>query len=317
MTRVSVDTISIHSVDMSSAVVLRGLGSASHELGINTVGPDTGNTYQEVRFLGEQRPVLNFTTPALKSILSNISLLTGKCITNDGTHPGLDLYGQAHDPCGTKARSASGSHMRVRAGKAHLFVTSIGGTRGQSAVATLTGVLLTSDGTSAPSSVIYNATLPTSFVFDEEYVIGAPTIAGYAVPATRVSSWRIDTGIDFEALINANAIWPGDVDVRKVAPRVSVTIDDASALSASKIPYSAKQATHIDTVFPLIRRNPYAGLRALTDTVHILITAAGLAHVTRHFDASGRATGTGEIMIECTEVSGTAPLVVTIDESIM
>ena len=42
--------------------------------------------------------------------VGDVSPLIGKCFTEDGSHPGVVLFGQSLDRCGTKGRGAAGSH---------------------------------------------------------------------------------------------------------------------------------------------------------------------------------------------------------------
>ena len=46
-------------------------------------------------------------------------------------------------------------------------------------------------------------------------------------------------------------------------------------------------------------------------TAHVKLNAAGFAYFTKHTDASGSATGTGEIVLECTEGVGGVPITIS------
>jgi len=315
--RFSTDTVKLHGVGTDPAVTLRCLGDLSLDMGLGIIGPDSGNTYDEVRFLGQRVPEGSFGAYALKQILNNIPLLGVKCITVDGTHPGVEFYGQGHDPCGTNGRVAAGSHMKVAThgttGKAFLAVTRIGGSKGQSAMATVRAIICSTDGNGDPDIRVYNATLPTSFVVDEEYVIGTPTIESVAMDNHHVLSWQIDTGIAITPIIGAGSVYATTVDHTKTRPRITIEHDDPTWAQTSKIAFNGKKVLQANTKFPLIKRTPFAGLEALASAVHIRIAAEGMAYNARHYQASGSAVGTGQIVIECSEPAGGVPLVVTVD----
>jgi hypothetical protein len=312
MTRYSMDTVKIHETGMAAALVLRGIGSFAHNLGLTSIGPDSGAPYDEVRFVGEQKVAFDFTTPAIASILDTIAFLTGRCLDGDvtGDPPGFDAFMQAHDPCGTNARTAGSTHARMRGRKSHVIVTSLSGTKGQSAVAAIHVYALTIDGATAPTSVVYNAALPASYILDEEFVIGAPTVAGFEIDPTQISQWSIESGIQLDEIMSAGSIYCGAVDIRKIRPRARIAIDDAAALDAAKIPYNGVVCEHADTIFPLIKRDPFGGLIALTAEEHILGTMSGFAYLTNHASTSGSNVAVGEIVIEGTEDATAQPPVI-------
>lgn len=310
--RHSNDTFSIHGVGMSSAVNLRCLGNLQHNLGIQTIGPDTGNTYNEVRFIGEKRPEILATVMALKSLLADaaVDIRTGLCITADETHPGVAGYMQSHAPCAANARTSGSAHMRVLAPKAHLVVTQLGGQRGQSMSASVRALCLSAatDGSDDPTSVAFNLALPGTFVHDEEFCIAPPRIADIDIDPDSVISWQLETGIDIVAIVPAGSIHPTVVDIRKSVPRFRVIHDDPTLLDDASIPQEGIECDHDDTIFPMQKRNPFGGLVDAGETEHLRFTASGFAYFSTHYDASNSATGTGEIVVECTHPTS-VPLV--------
>ncbi len=303
--RIFPDTLSLHGVGMVSALNIRTVQSLGHELGIQTTGPNSGNLQSEVRFLQQQSPELPVTTTALKSILDQISLLSGFCVTHDGTHDGLKIFGQGHDACGTLGRVAAGNHMQVLAKKAHTLITGIQGNAGGDASLTLRNICLVPDDASqAPTAVVYNATLPASPIIDEVYTIGIPNVAGFAFAPDSVQSVSLSTNIEVETLIDVADIYPGDVVIAKARPEIRIVTDDPTALQASNIPYGGSVCEHADTWIDFAARNPYGGIKPKdSGTNHIRITAHGFAYVNSHFSASG-GKGTAEVVIECTEKPG-------------
>ena len=310
MARFSTDTINLKVISMSTALVLRGIGSASHNMGVATTGPDSGNPYDEAKFVGAQSVSVDFTTTALSSILGELSLLTGLCIDSDGTHEGLELFGQGHDPCGTSGRTAGSTNMQITVGDGHLVITGISGGRNADAVASIRGIAL-SNGTLAPTTAVYNGALPSSPIVDEAFIAGAPVVAGQALAADSVQSVSIDTGIELSEISAIDEIWATAVDITKIRPVIRIVTDDPSLMAVGTIKYSGVECTHANTNLWFIKRDPFGGLVSKITSSHIKVTAAGIAYFGTHYDASGSATGATEIVIETIETGGAVPLVVT------
>lgn len=315
MTRHSNDSFQMHGIvngsSMAAAVTLRCVGNLTHDLGIQTIGPESGSTYHEKRFIGEKRPELRTTVMALKSLFDTISALGTNCFTADGSHPGIRAFLQSHNPCATNARTTGSNHRRITVAKAQLLVTQFGGSRGQSASATLRSIGLSTDGITDPDAIVQNAALPSTFVSDEEFVICAPKVASFSLDADSVISWQVDTGININVIVPAGSIYPTTVDITKVAPRWTITHDDPTFLDAAKVPANGIECTLANTYAFLQKRTAFGGLSVAANTDHIKVAMAGFAYFTNHYDASGSATGTGEIVIESTEGVGGVPLTVT------
>lgn len=313
MTRISFDSFKIHDAG-ESAVTMRVINSATHNLGIQTTGPDSGNPYNEERFIAQQNETFDLRSTALESLLNTINLLTGKCIENGGSEPGLELYGQAHDPCGTSGRTSGSTNMLIAAPHAHLLITNISGNAGQDAEASVRALLLT-DGTNPPSSAVFNAALPASPIDDEVFVVGQPTVAGTALSKNAVRSVSIDTGIDIEAVTDVGSIYPGVVIVKKAAPTIRIIVDDISGVD-TLLGESGIACTLANSKVTFAKRNPKAGILALTASEHIEIAFEGMAYLNDKFNASGREVGTAEIIIECIEPASGVPLTVTTDTNL-
>lgn len=315
MTRHSNDSFQMHGIlngsAQSAAVTLRCIGQITHDLGITPIGPDSGAPYDEVKFVGEQRPEITTSVMALTTLFDTVSSLGTNCFTADGSHPGIRAFLQSHNPCAANARTAGSNHRQITVAKAQLLVTQFGGQRGQSASAQVRVMELSTDGVARPDTIVQNAALPTSFVDDEEFVIHPPTVASFALDPDAVISWQIDTGIEVVAIVPAGSIFPTVVDITKVRPRWTITHDDPTFLQDAKVPYEGIECTLANTFAYLQKRSPFGGLVAKATTAHIKVAMAGFARVTRHYDASGHATGTSEIAIESTEGVGGVPLTIT------
>ena len=314
MTRVSFDSFKIHD-DGETSVLVRVTNSAVHNLGIQTVGPDTGNPYNEVRYIGQQNETIELRSTALKSLINTISLLTGKCVEDGaGSEVGLEVYGQSHDPCGTSGRTSGSTHMKILAEHSHLLITGIQGSAGQDAEASVRAILLT-DGTNPPSSAVFNVALPASPIIDEAYTIAQPQVAGTAIAKNAVKSVSLDTGIDIEPVTDVGTIYPGIVIVKKATPTIRIVVDDISGVD-TLLGESATACTLANSFIAFARRQDDAGIYDLSANQHIKIACEGTAYLNDKFNASGRNVGTAEIVIECTEPSSGVPLAPTVDTNL-
>ncbi len=320
MGRHSTDSLQFHGIingtPQDAAVTLRSLGNLRHSQGITTIGPDSGATYREVRFVGQRLPEITGSVVALRSLLSTINLLTGSCFTADGGHPGIRAFLQSHNSCGTNARTSGSAHRRITVPKAHALVTQISGSRGQSAVAQVRIIELSTDGEADPDAVVQNAALPGTYIANEEFCIEAPTIAGISIDASNIISWTYETGIQITPIVAAGSLFATAVDITKVEPRWTIQHDDPTLLADNKIPADGIDCAHADTFFQFQKRSPFGGFVDPTESEHIELTAAGFAYHETHYDASGSAVGTGQIVIEGTEGVGGTPTTVALGVSI-
>lgn len=313
MSRFVIDTLQLHGVGMSSAINLRAMASAAHNLRRSTTGPNSGNTYDEARFITEVDSEFSFSGMlALKSLLANISPLTGKCITEDETHPGVVLFGQSLDRCGTKGRGASGSHASVTAQHAHICITDFGGTKNQLATASARVIALLDSGQARPTVAVYNATLPSSVVADEAFMIGPVKIADKTIPEDQIVSVAVETNINIQVVKNLQG-YGVDALILKTAPVIRVSVEDSSLLADAKINYEGIACLHADTFVTFMAMDPASGSsKALNGTHHVKATANGRAYIEDHLNGGGPAVAGTSVVIETTETSvGVAPLVVT------
>jgi hypothetical protein len=144
---------------MGAAKTFRCLSDIDHDLGIKLVGPDSGSTYDETKFVGEERPEIKTSIAALETLTGLVSLLGQNCLTA-GSNPGARAFMQSHSECAANARSAGSTHQQVTVAKAHLIITGIGANRGATAYAKLRLIELSTDGEAVPDAIVYNAALP-------------------------------------------------------------------------------------------------------------------------------------------------------------
>jgi hypothetical protein len=296
---------------MGAAKTFRCLTDIDHDLGIKLVGPDSGATYDETKFVGEERPEVKTSIAAIETLTGLVSVLGQNCLTA-GSNPGARAFMQSHNPCATNGRTAGSAHQQVTIAKAHLIITSVGGNRGATAYAKLRVIELSTDGEAAPDAIVYNAALPGSPIVDEEFIIGGTmTIGAVSIADENILGWTLDTGITINAIIPASSIYPTVVDYTKVRPTLKVQHDDASLCDAAKIPYGGLACTHANTKFFLQKRTPLGGLYVKSASQHLKFTMAGFARHTKRYQASGSNVGNGEVTIESIEGVGGVPLTVT------
>ncbi len=308
MARVSFDSFKIED-DGESAVLIRVVNSAVHNLGIQSIGPDSGNPYNEKRYIGQQNETFELTSTAIESLIDTISLLTGKCVVDGTTEVGLELFGQSHDPCGTGGRTAGSTHMKILAEHSHLLITGIQGNAGEDAIATVRAILLT-DGTNPPSSAVFNVALPSSPIIDEAFTIGRPQVASTLFARDAVKSVALDTGLDLEVVTDVASIFPSVVIVRKVVPTLRIVVDDIS-VADTLLGEGMVACTLANSFFTYAKRLANGGIHPAASTVHIKVTFEGSAYLNDKFNASGRNVGTSEIVVEMTEPASGVPLTPT------
>lgn len=311
MARFAIDTLKIHSESMS-AVTLRGIGSAAHALSRSTTGPNSGNTYDEARFITEVDDEFSFSNViALASLLANVSPLVGKCISDDGSHPGMVLYGQLLSRCGTDGRGSAGTAASITAKHGHLIVSSFGGSKNQLATASVRGINLLDSGETRPTVTVYNATLPSTFVGDEAFVIGPVEVAGVTLSEDEIVSVQVETNISVQVVKNLEG-YGTTVLILKSQPIIRIGVEDSSILADDKIDYEGVACAHADTSISFMALDPEANVKARAETEHIIVTANGKAYLEDHLSGGGPAVAGSTIVIETTQTSGgTAPLVVT------
>lgn len=315
-TRISVDSIKIHGVGMDTPLITRCVSNVDHENGVTIEGPQSGNSYDEVLFVTQAIANLTWAARAIGSILANIPMLGTKCITADGSHPGVVLYGQKHDPCGVSGRASGSVNMAIVIPKCFVAITKVGGSVGQSAAADMRVIPVSTDGVARPWTKAHNVALPSSgIIVDEEYVIDAPqySAGNYVLAKDAIQSWSIDMGNGITTIVGAGSIYPTAIDWTKSQPKISIPHTDLTVVNdnggSADVPQEGKQIA--GWIFPLIRRDPFADLKDLTDPSHAYIKAWGKVTPTKIASGSGAAAMAGELQVGCTEATGHTPLEAT------
>lgn len=309
-TRYSNDSFQLHGIfnggtPMAAAKTFRCLTDIDHDLGIKTVGPDSGATYDETKFIGEARPEIKTSLAALETLLGIVSLAGQNCLTADGSHPGAKAFMQSHNPCAANARTAGSNHQQVTVAKGHLLITEIGANKGDTLYAKVRLIELSTDGEADPDAIVYNVALPSSPIVDEEFIIGGTnTIAGISIADDNILGWSFVPGVGANVIMPASSLFGTVIDITKVRGTFKLRHDDGSLCDAAKIPRGGIAATHANTKFWAQKRNPMGGLYTKASTQHLKFTMAGFAYHSKRYAASGAGVGNGEITIEGIEGVG-------------
>lgn len=306
-------SLKIHTLSETPAVTIGTMTNLAHQLNSTVVAPETGDLFNVANVMVGQQPTIPFGTLALKTILDKIPTV-GKCITNDGTHPGVAMYGQSLDECQTLGRGAAGTHLEVLAPQGHIVIDQISAEKGGFVVITGTVHGLSADGSAFPFTEALNANLPGSVIVNELFSLGKAEILGITVD--RIQSVTVSYNAVIEKSDDADSIWPTVLDVLKVPVTVTIVTEDPAWLDpGARIEFEGSQATHANTNINFLKHAynvaPVSGgsFEDFTAAVHTQATLAGLVHVTDHYGASGNAKSQTSIEIAPIEASGVAPIV--------
>jgi len=314
--RFSNHSLKIHTTaETVSAVTVGTLRQLAHQLNSSIIAPETGDVYDVMQVVAEQRPTMGFASYALATILNNVAL-AGKVVASDGTHPGIVAYAQSHDAAQANARGASGTHLSLTWGQGLLSIDRITCEKGGLAEISLTMRGTTPDGDTAPVVVAYNASLPASPVINEIFGLGKAQVLGTTVD--RIQSVSIDFNPQAELPTDAGSIWPQFIDIQKVPMTTTIVTEDPEWLTpGARIEFNGKQTTASDTFLNFLKHEVTTTAAAsggsfddFAQLVHIKGTLTGLVHVTDHYSASGAGISTTQIQIASMALSGVAPLVI-------
>lgn len=306
-------SLKIHTLSETPAVTVGTMTNLGHQPNSTVTAPETGDVFNVANVMTSQQPTMPWGTLALKTILDLIPTI-GKCIDNDGTHPGVAMFGQSLDACQASGRGAAGTHLEVVAPQGHIVIDQISVEKGGFAV--ITGMVhgLSADGSAYPFTEALNANLPASPIVDELFGLGKAELLGTTVD--RILSVNVAYNSQIEKSDDADSIWPTVLDVLKVPLVVTIVTEDPAWLDPGvRIEFEGSQATHANTNINFLKHAynaaPVSGgsFEDFAGIVHIQGTLAGLVHVTDHYGASGNAKGQTSIEIAPIEAAGVAPIV--------
>jgi hypothetical protein len=306
MARYQSGSLQLHTTDLNSgnAVNIGGVTDMQVDTGTETASDDSGNVYDETRSIVSQKPEAQLRLKSLASVLNYVGL-AGYCISSDGSHPGVRLFGRVLNDC--KSPPAATDNPRYTVGKGLVHLTSLSAQRGQDAEIGLAVHAIT-DGTNAPLAGVYSSvTLPTGLSV-EQYTLGHARVGNITI--SDLASLQLDFGIQISGKDpDMGNVWPESVAVRKILPVLTMTCYNPTILDDSTgIPLAGKQATHAQTIIYLKKRANYSTFVADGTAQHIRITMGGILTVTQAFSGSGNGEATTVFRLEGVHDGSTVPV---------
>lgn len=309
MSRFKIHAAVLHTTDLNAgaAVNIGGGTTMGIRTGTETASDEGGSLYDETRSIVAQLPEAQWTSKSLATWLTYIGL-AGYCISADGSHPGLRLFGQALNSC--KTTPAAGANLRYTFNKGLIVLGELNAVRGQDATISLMVHALT-DGTNAPVAIAYSSvTLPTSLL-TQQYTLGVCKVGN--VTLTDLVSLNLKFGVQVTKKDpGPGSIWADDIAVKKIQPVAMFTLRDPTVLDAASIPLGAKQATHAQTIIQLKKRANYSSFVANGTAEHIKLTMNGIAYVPDAVEGSGNDETTNTICCEGVHDGTNVPILFTI-----
>ncbi len=312
MARFQSDSAVLKTTDLNggTAINIGAMTRMAVRTNTQTITDDSGDIYDDVISIASQIIDAEVEFKCIDTILTYIGL-AGYCISSDGSHPGLDLFGRILGDC--KSPPASTDNVRYRFPLGLMCIGRISARRGADVSITVMVKPLT-DGTNAPmSGTNSSVTLPTrSGLARNLFTLGACKVG--AIVLNDFDSLTIDYGIALSAMTpQQGSVWPDSVGVRKIQPVATFTGFDPRVLDDSTgIPLLGKQAAHANTLIQFKKRLGYSSFVPDVTTAHITGTMNGMAYVTDVFSGSGNGEATQAIVVKGIHDGTNVPLLWTI-----
>lgn len=271
----------------------------------------SGTIYAESLALTGWAPVLNYTTGAIGTMLSQFGL-NGQCIGSDKTITSADGIFRKLGTCDVPLGGSP--HLRHRIVKGLGILNALSASRNQDA--NITGSIHSlSDGGGAPVAVTDGVAQVTPVV-DERYRLAISKIAAVQFP--EIDNINIGFNIELSPKDPAmtGVISPSDVGVISIRPVVELQGKDLTRVKSSLIELRANGVTHLNTTFQLARLENSSSYYDFAENEHIEITAAGLAVPTNLGSASARSRANNTIQLTTAFDGSNAPLIITVGTSI-
>src|SRR6185503_14975736 len=150
MARFQSGMVALKTTDLNAGteIDIGGITQMNVRTNTETISDDSGDIYDEVRSISSQIIGAEFTTKAIDTILTYIGL-GGYCISSDGSHPGVTMYGRILGDC--KSPPLTTDNVKYVFGLGLVYLGRLEARRGQDATITVS-VRPTTDGTNAPMS---------------------------------------------------------------------------------------------------------------------------------------------------------------------
>lgn len=300
----------IHSLVDAAATDLL-VNNVSYGLGNQVVVPETGYPYSRHARLVNQAPTLSFEAEDIATVLGLISSLLGKCIASDGSHPGVVVFNQKHDPCTASGRYTTANHQSITMASGHVFIDSVSLPAGRAGSVSLMAHAATTSPTVPPMTAAYNVSIPAQ-PLNNGYMAFDCRIAG--IDLTQVTQIQVDFNPKFDKPIYAGSIWPTLVDPQKVEAVIRITHDntelfDAYPHTSGKFTEDGIVATHANSFIQMRRINDVGAPTPIASNHHIKGTCYGLVTIPTPYQASGTNAGSQVVEITCLDDASNVPIV--------
>lgn len=293
----------VHDISLDSDVI-GNIVSLNHNTN-GTIVPAfaSGATGPGKQFVGETSQSSTFQSTALEQILalnSGTMLQVGQCTTSATTTvPFSERVG---------CLSGAASHQSISSSNTYTYLTSIAGTRGQSA--TIDGEIkyLSTDGVTAPITFTSGASL-TAAALVEEYLLAKVFIDGVEVP--ELTGVTINPGFELIEQRKGTGVYPTDVFTKTIAPSIEINTEDFASVVA--LVNAAALSSGVDVYFA--KRTDGGVTVAYATAEHIKIAAVnGLKQMSSA--SVSRDDGSGTVKIDLRLPTSGAILVSTNDVAI-
>lgn len=287
-----------------SAIILDGI-TRQEIASEKTINNETtsANVYSRFQAIVAEKLTSAFGTLKIKSALDEIGL-TGLAITAT-TNTGVILYAQKYADGSTRASGSSHRQYQIKKG---IIVPRSLRVDHQGDAELSYDIFATYDGTNDPIIESDSVALPTAGGDDERFTLGPQDVAG--VTLTSFRTFEVDFGLEVVAEGAESEIFDTFVSIRSIKPTLRWSGIDVEWLKSTNILRAGTDGTHANTICYL-RKRADGGKFVVDGTAeHIKLTAAGIAHVTTLFSASGDAPGEVTIEMPLKHDGSNAPLVI-------
>lgn len=272
----------LHAVDVDGSVIPAIQKQSLETKGTVQAETSSGKVYPEFAHLVSQDPTSEFDTKAIATAWA-LCGLTGLDVGN--LSAGVDFYEKLLADGGGIAAGAV--HRRIRVKDGLLFPTQLTVSDREDATLTYSAVI-TYDTTNAPYLITESVALPAVAADTEMYSLAKLAIGGVTID--KLKNWTLDFGVETFVDTTGGAIWPIEVSITAIKPKLTIRSGNPAIFAAAGIPLVGKAATHANTKIYL-RRRADSGFVADNVASHICLTMDGYAHLTSLFSADGSKPG--------------------------
>jgi len=317
------DRWSIYAVQIDDTVdvIIGGITAQSLALGAEVVNDQSsGQVSPEVAYTAGQRPVANFTSYHVETMLTTL----GQFGTSIDDTDGLCLYAQKHLHGGGRT---TGSNHRKYSIVSGMIVPGTLSCNHQEVATMSANVIVTYDGSNDPVQIATSQALPSGALDDERFGLGRVTVESKTLNVQLsgvLKSLTIDFGVEASSEGGGGDVWDTHASIITASPKISFTATDLEwfTTDTTTIPIEGLALTHDNTVINL---REYAqansqvighGFTADGSSAHIDITSEGLMVIDDVMNGSQGSPAEISATIHPIYDGTNDPLVITTDQTI-